>query len=271
MKVIICKNAKKKDDPNCEKVNAVRDKLRELGYEAEYSEEAHGDCDFIVTVGGDGTILSHGKTAARLGKPLLGINTGRLGFITSVEFDELDKLKLLKEKKWRTCSRMMLDVEINGQKFSALNDAVFSREPGAKLPDFEVSSNGITISQFRADGLILSTPTGSTAYALSAGGPIIEPWMDCMELTPLCAHSLFGRPMILSAESPVIVKLTAAAINEADDGHAVYVSVDGDAEIRLKKGESAVISKSALRLALIELDGGGFYCAVRNKLMKPLK
>jgi NAD+ kinase len=197
--------------------------------------------------------------------------------MTSLEFKELDKLELLVNIMPRlkggiasagsaVCSRMMLDVEIGGKTRLALNDVVFIKEIDSKLPDFKVSAKGILISEIRADGLIVSTPTGSTAYALSAGGPIIEPWLDCIELTPLAAHSLFGRPMILSAENPVTVRFEGTA-----DNHAVFVSTDGEQGIELKKGDCVVVRKSALRLFLIDLDGGSFYGAVRNKLMKPLK
>jgi len=263
MKAIVCKNMNKPDDGVA---SQVVEKLREFGIDATFSDSAQADCDLIITVGGDGTILHHGKQAAKLGKPLLGINTGRLGFMTSVEKKELDKLKLLKAGNWRVCSRMMLDVEIGGETHLALNDAVFYKDINSKLPDFYVSAKGTTISEIRADGLIISTPTGSTAYALAAGGPIIEPWLDCIELTPLCAHSLFGRPMILSAENPVTVGFEGASENLA-----VFASVDGLTGIEFKKGEKAVIKKSALRLSLIDLDGTSFYGAVSNKLMKSLK
>ncbi|MCL2693869.1 MAG: NAD(+)/NADH kinase [Oscillospiraceae bacterium] len=264
MKAVICKNMKK---PDTEIVSLILKTLHGFGIEAVFSDTAREDCDVVITVGGDGTILHHGKAAARLGKPLLGINTGRLGFMTSLEVHRLDELKRLKEN-YSVCSRMMLDVEIGGEKHLALNDAVFYKDVSSKLPEFEVSVKGIVVSEIRADGLILSTPTGSTAYALSAGGPIIEPWLDCIEFTPLCPHSLFGRPMILSAMHPVTVEFEGTP-----DNHAVFVSIDGEQGIEFKKGERAIISKSALRLSLIDLvpHGRGFYDKVHNKLMKPLK
>ncbi|MDR2531516.1 MAG: NAD(+)/NADH kinase [Oscillospiraceae bacterium] len=272
MKAVICKNLTKSDDPNCEIISEVKGRLRGFGIEAEFSESVRADCDLIITVGGDGTILHHGKAAAKLGLPLLGINTGRLGFMTSLEINELDKLELLKTKGFHICSRMMLDVEIGGQTHLALNDAVFYKDINSKLPDFKVHVNGTAISELRADGLILSTATGSTAYALSAGGPIIEPCMDCIELTPLCAHSLFNRPMILSAENPVTVHFdTRPSLKDAPDNHAVFISIDGGRGIPFGKGEYATVRKSQLRLSLIDLVGGSFYKAVSNKLMRPLK
>jgi len=265
MKAIICKNMNKPDSPIVDDVIA---RLRGLGIEAEFSDGARSDCDLIITVGGDGTILHHGKAAAKLGKPLLGINTGRLGFMTSLERKELDLLEQLKTREWQVCSRMMIDVEVGGAVYPALNDAVIYKDVNSKLPEFMVMTDGFVVSEFRADGLILSTPTGSTAYALSAGGPIIVPWVDCVELVPLCAHSLFGRPMILSAEKPVTVEFEG--ISETDN-HSVFVSIDGEKGLPLQKGQSVTVRKSGVRLNLIDLKGGSFYNAVHNKLMKPLK
>jgi NAD+ kinase len=262
MKIIICKNLKKNQDPNCTVVTDIIAKLKSFGMSAEFSSTVHENCDLIITVGGDGTILHHGKAAARLNKPLLGINMGRLGFMTSIELGELDLLERLKNPNIN--KRMMLDVNIRGEKHLALNDAVFYRGQDSKLPEFTVKSNNHVISEVRADGLIISTPTGSTAYALSAGGPIIEPWLDCIELTTLCAHSLFGRPMIFSADEPLIIRYGD------DDKRNVFVTVDGETGIPLGKNEDVIIKRSELRLSLIDLKDGSFHLAVKNKLMKPL-
>lgn len=259
MKIIVCRNLKK-DDFHI--VEEVVQKLRNFGHNAEYSEAVHGNCDMIITIGGDGTILHHGKNAAKLNKPLIGINTGTLGFMTGLEIGELDLLKRLGSKKnYSICSRMMFDVEVNNETYLALNDAVFLKDLDSKLPQFKVSASGSTVSEIRADGIILSTPTGSTAYALSAGGPIIEPWLNCIEFTPICAHTLFGRPMIFSAENPVTVEFD----------RKVFLSVDGDKGIKLAKNGLATIKKSSLKLSLIDLKGGSFYTSVHDKLMKPLK
>jgi NAD+ kinase len=263
MKAIICKNVKKPDDGS---VSAVTAKLCELGIDAELAGEARADCDLIITIGGDGTILYHGKAAARLGLPLLGINTGRLGFMTSLEINELDKLELLKTKKWEISPRMMLDITLGGRTILALNDAVFLKSINSKLPEFIIKSQGMKKTEIRADGLIISTPTGSTAYALSAGGPIIEPWLECIELTPLCAHSLFSRPMILSAQNPLTVQFDGSSAT-----HTVYACVDGEQALEFKEGEAAIIQKSALHLDLINLGGGNFHTAVSKKLMKSIK
>lgn len=223
------------------------------------------DCDLIVTIGGDGTILKWGKRAALAGKPLLGINTGRLGFMTALEADELDQLSVLKSGSYRLSRRMLLELILSdGRRFPVLNDVVLSRKLTSKLPEFSVRINGIDISRLRADGLIFSTPTGSTAYALSAGGPIIEPSVECVEMTLLCAHTLWNRPMIFSANDTITVSFGGSA-DEVD------VSADGDSGILLRAGETLMIRKSELSFHLIDIENNGFYSAVNNKLIQPIK
>lgn len=223
------------------------------------------DCDLIVTIGGDGTILKWGKRAALAGKPLLGINTGRLGFMTALEADELDQLSVLKSGSYRLSRRMLLELILSdGRRFPVLNDVVLSRKLTSKLPEFSVRINGIDISRLRADGLIFSTPTGSTAYALSAGGPIIEPSVECVEMTLLCAHTLWNRPMIFSANDTITVSFGVSA-DEVD------VSADGDSGILLRAGETLTIRKSELSFHLIDIENNGFYSAVNNKLIQPIK
>lgn len=227
------------------------------------------NCDVLITVGGDGTILKWGKKAALMGKPLLGINTGRLGFMTALETDDFDKIKALKTGKYHISKRMLMYGDFvlsNGNKrYLALNDIVLSKDSYSKLPEFTVQSNGITVSKIRADGLIFSTPTGSTAYALSAGGPIIEPTVECMELTPLCAHTLLNRPMIFSGNDVITVSYSGY------EGSAVSVSVDGDSGIKFSEGELIKITKSDIYLNLIDISGSSFYNSVSSKLMQPLK
>lgn len=227
------------------------------------------NCDVLITVGGDGTILKWGKKAALMGKPLLGINTGRLGFMTALETDDFDKIKALKTGKYHISKRMLMYGDFvlssGNKRYLALNDIVLSKDSYSKLPEFTVQSNGITVSKIRADGLIFSTPTGSTAYALSAGGPIIEPTVECMELTPLCAHTLLNRPMIFSGNDAITVSYSSY------EGSAVSVSVDGDSGIKFSEGELIKITKSDIYLNLIDISGSSFYNSVSSKLMQPLK
>lgn len=285
---LICTNLKKEKSQRitalvCEKllqfgITPFMDKIYEdYSNKESFSNVVFGElsslinsCDMFLTIGGDGTILRWGKQAASVKKPLLGVNTGRLGFMATLECDELDKLKLLKTGDYFVSKRMLLDVKQTNtegveNEYLALNDIVLNKSRYAKLPEFVISTKGFEVSKIRADGLIFSTPTGSTAYSLSAGGPIIEPEAECVEFTPLCAHTLFGRPMVFTGKNAIEIKY--AAYENSD----VILSVDGDDVIDFKEGEILRITKSQIFLELIDIDGGSFYSAVHNKLMQPLK
>lgn len=233
------------------------------------SQENADNCDFFLTIGGDGTILRWGKKAAACNKALLGVNTGRLGFMATLEKDGLSKLGCLSSENYKISTRMMLDVTIHSEKgttqFNALNDVVLFKGTTSKLPEYIVLSGNTEVERVRADGLIISTPTGSTAYSLSAGGPIIDPKISCFEVTALSPHTLFNRPMIFSVDEPL--KAGYIAYENSD----VYLSADGDKPIQIFPNDTICISKSRLELKLIDIDGVSFYSSVHNKLMKPLK
>lgn len=227
-------------------------------------------CDYILVVGGDGTILRHAKRFAKHNKAILGLNSGRLGFMATLEHDEIDLLKDFCEGRFTVSKRMMLKAVAqleNGQtkEFTALNDVVFSKGTGCKIADFVVEKNESVITALRADGLIFSTPTGATAYSLSAGGPLIEPQLDCIEFTQICPHSLFARSMIFSPDSEISV-----CYNAATNPH-VTVEVDGVAELRLTPGDKVRIMRSENEVKLIDITGSSFYDLVNMKLIKPLK
>ncbi|MCL1902935.1 MAG: NAD(+)/NADH kinase [Oscillospiraceae bacterium] len=219
------------------------------------------DCDAYITIGGDGTILKAGAECAVYKKPLLGINTGRLGFMATLEKDSLDKLERLKNGDFKTNRRMLIEARVGErQPQILLNDVVLHRGAVERLPDFSVTRNGTEVIRVRADGIIISTPTGSTAYSLSAGGPIIEPELECFLVTALCPHTLFNRPMVFSPNG----SLEISANN-------VSVCMDGGDGIILKENEKVVITKSEYCLEIIDIDGNNFYNAIHNKLMNPLK
>ncbi len=233
-------------------------------------EKSVKQCDAIIVIGGDGTILKCSKIVAPFHKPILGINSGRLGFMASIESNELSYLKNLVEGNYTIVKRMMIKGVINfkdGRKFeqSALNDIVVARAPFCKIADFEVSMNNNVISSLRADGLIFSTPTGATAYSLSAGGPIIEPDMECIEFTQICPFSLFARTMIFSSEKTL--KVCYSSAKDTD----VVISFDGNEEIPFSTEDELYISKSNNYIYLIDFNGSNFYNSVNKKLMKPLK
>ncbi|MCL2036570.1 MAG: NAD(+)/NADH kinase [Oscillospiraceae bacterium] len=258
MKVFVV-SKESKESKGAEIYDAFRKMIDSLSIEI---TDNISECDFVITIGGDGTILKVGKEAAKQGLPLLGINTGRLGFMATVEKDELGKLSdWLKAGVYTHIShRMMFDVEVAEQVTTVLNDVVISRKPNARLPHFTVLKDDIEVMRVRGDGIIIATPTGSTAYSLSAGGPIIEPEMHCFLVTALCPHTLFNRPMIFSPGTTLKIF--------AEDA---LVSVDGGEAIELKDGDCITVTKSCSSLSLLSIDGDSFYNSLHNKLMKPLK
>lgn len=284
MKIVLCPNFGKKNAlPTALKCCDI---LKDLGMDvfvsedfcSEFSEkpfvqfgkieEITKESDTVIAIGGDGTILKASAYASEYDKPLLGINTGRLGFMASMETEDLDKLSRLKEQDYIVETRMMIDAELisNGEPVSvhtALNDVVIAR-PYSKIADYEISTDGIVVSSMRSDGMVFATPTGSTAYALSAGGPILEPETECIQLTPICPHSLFSRTMVFTSDRLLEVR------HYAEDD-SVYYSVDGKARCKLSKNDRLVIKKSLKKLKLIDIKGHSFFDAVNNKLMNPIK
>ncbi len=274
MNIFICANVSK--EKSVETVDVVMNKIKSIGFEVsgfsdsrEVSPEAEAlirNCDMIITIGGDGTIIRWGRYAAKYEKPLLGINTGRLGFMTTLEYNDIDRLERLKTEEYSITERMLLEVDCgNNGTYTAVNDVVFTKNKYAKLPEFCVNVDCFEVTRIRADGIIFSTPTGSTAYSLAAGGPIIAPDAKCIEFTPLCAHSLFGRPMIFSSDSEISVSF------KGYEKSGVIINVDGDDDLDFNENDIVKIRRSSLALKLVDIDGGGFYNAVHNKLMTPLK
>lgn len=231
--------------------------------------EITAECDNIIAIGGDGTILKASHFSSEYDKPLLGINTGHLGFMASMEVDELENLVKLKTHDYIIETRMMLDVEqIRDNtviaKYTALNDIVVAR-PYSKITDYDIFTDGYTVSSIRADGVVFSTPTGSTAYALSAGGPISEPHLECIQMTPICPHSLSSRTMLFAPERRIEIK------HYSKHRSGVYYSVDGQDEIKFDYGDVLVVSKSLKKMKLIDIKGYSFFNAVKNKLMNSIK
>ena len=231
--------------------------------------ESPGICSFIVTVGGDGTIIKWGKIAAEFDLPLLGVNMGRLGFMATLEPDEIGRIPGILSGELTMSRRMLLDCKVKrGDKVifseSVVNDVIVSRSSLSKLPEYVVSCGTSEVSRLCADGVILSTPTGSTAYSLSAGGPILSPDLDCIEFTALCPHTLFNRPMIFSANQPVSVNVC-----HYDNSKATF-SVDGGKGIPFLDGDVLRLTRSKFALSIIEA-GEGFYGAIHNKLITPIK
>ena len=227
-------------------------------------EEMVARCDVVIAVGGDGTIIHTARHASRADKPILGVNLGRLGFLAGVERDELHLLRRLFDGSYTVRRHMMLDVTVHGaageKTYCALNDAVVSGAQ-SKIFDFGLSVDGSETYRFRADGLILATPTGSTAYSLSAGGPVLDPQMDCILFTPICPHSLFNRSTVFSADK----RLTVSADSEYSGD--VFLTVDGDDPIRIARSDTISVRRSERATLLIKMDDRNFYDIVNRKIL----
>lgn len=233
-------------------------------------EELMPRCDFVLVIGGDGTILKHAKKLAGYGKAILGLNCGRLGFMATLEHNELELLNDFCMGRYYVSERMTLKAEVftaSGEthSFCALNDVVFSKTDGCKISDFVVSKGDTVVSALRADGIVFSTPTGATAYSLSAGGPLIEPELECIEFTQICPHSLFARSMIFTPDSRLGVTFQSGSCEK------VLLVVDGVNELYLSAGDRAVVSRSESVVRLIDITGDSFHRSISKKLMTPLK
>lgn len=226
------------------------------------------NADFAIAIGGDGTILKCVSGLADSDIKLLGINTGRLGFMASVEKDNLCQLERLFTGEYKISERMLITGEVDkkGNTISvhALNDIVVSSRY-SKIIEFDVCVNDNLIGSYLADGVVFSTPTGSTAYALSTGGPIIEPEMECIEMNLICPHSLFTRPMIYKADSELTF------VHRSTEDLRVGFSSDGNDAISLERGEKLTIKKSSRKVRLIDMTGITFYDSLNRKLMRTLK
>ncbi len=222
------------------------------------------NCDLVITIGGDGTIIHTSKRACLYQKPVLGINLGRIGFVAGLEPNELKNLKKITSNDFTIENRMMLDIyindKINDKKFFALNDAVFSAGKISGLVDLNVAFNDNKINQYRSDGIIIATPTGSTAYSLSAGGPVVEPNMKCILLTPICSHSLFSRSIVFGEDS----KLSICSAKE--NNRQLYLTIDGEKSIKLSYNDIVEITVSKTQVGLINLSEHNFYGVLNQKL-----
>ena len=249
--------------------NSCRAEFAEFSYiQYDYFPAMVHRMDIVIAIGGDGTMLRCAKEMIGSKALLLGINTGTLGFMAGLETDELDELEQLFRGKYELSPRMMIEGTLkhgnNVQTFTALNDIAVSGLYG-KVFDFTVCSNDNLIGRYRADGIVCSTPTGSTAYALSAGGPLLEPELSCIELTFICPHSLFNRPLLVSSDRRITIQHTAR------DSRNILLSADGEKPIPFPLGDKLDIVKSKHSISLINLRNGGFYDAVNRKLMQSIK
>lgn len=222
-------------------------------------------CDLAVTVGGDGTIIHSAKYASKADKPMIGVNVGRLGFAAEVEPDNIEDLNRLLIGDYSVQKRMLLDVTVRDKDgrektYLAVNEANIARGQLSRMIDISVSLDNSPISSYHADGLLFSTPTGSTAYALSAGGPVIYPEMKCILLTPVCPHSLISRSVVFGSNAVLTARI------KLNDSIPAVLSIDGERNISITPDDFITIKKSDKSLKLITLYDRNFYQLLNEKL-----
>jgi NAD+ kinase len=220
--------------------------------------------DIAVTVGGDGTIIHNAKYAAHYDKPLLGVNLGRIGFVANIEPDELGELRKLATGDYRIQRRMLLDIEKSrgalSRSYTAVNEVAVHRDSLSSMVDISVDLDGERIINYRADGMLFSTPTGSTAYSFSAGGPIIDPRMRCILLTPVCPHALSSRQVVFSDSSVLTASVHPSSTLKC------YMTVDGQDYVPISSEDRITVRRSEHELQLIILKEKNFYTLLNEKL-----
>lgn len=259
--------------PNAQKVtSALCEELGRLGVSFSVFEEAAGndreelipEADIVIAVGGDGSIIRTAKLASKYGKPVLGVNAGNVAFMAGLEFDEISSLGAIVSGNYVTDRRMMLDVTIGnseGPLFTdfCLNDVVIGRGREIRIIEAEIFCDGKPVGTYRADGMVFSTPTGSTAYSLSAGGPVAEPTLECIMMAPLAPYTLSSRPVIFGADRKITVRVTP--YNED-----TVCSCDGNPAVRFDSTMTAEISKSEYFAEFIRIKNEQFWDVLKHKI-----
>jgi NAD+ kinase len=246
------KEAEHVDSEQCEIKSVETQKLQE-------------ESDLIVVLGGDGTMLSTARLVADREIPVLGINYGSLGYLTEFRIEEVfSALERILEGDFEIDRRVMLNIQHrHGEKTlntgRVLNDIVINKSVVARMIEIEVYFNNLFVNSFRADGLIVSTPTGSTAYNLSAGGPIVYPSMNAMVLTPICPFTLTNRPIVMSDEAEIVLQLK-------NDTEGVVLTLDGQIGYPMKTQDKVVIRKSRTSFNLVQPLNRNYFDVLRNKL-----
>jgi NAD+ kinase len=259
-------------------LRTLSDLAAELGVALDLEPELHeetgvgapmedvGSLDALLTLGGDGTLLRGARLLDGQQVPILGVNLGRLGFLTTLSADELEEgFRRFVRGDFRAEARMALDAaafDASGaerRRWLALNDVVLHKGGFARVMRLSVAVNGETIAAYAADGIILATPTGSTAYSLSAGGPVVVPALDLILLTPVSAHTLAIRPLVLPATAEVSVR--------AEDGpEELLVTVDGQVGTTFASGETLVVRRAESPVLVVRFPGSSFFSRMRRKL-----
>lgn len=241
----------------------------EFGDNEKYLDDSalFGICDVIIAIGGDGTIIHAAKKAYKYSKPILGINAGNLAFMSGLEQHETALLSCLCNNEFTLDKRMLLEMKAydpdNNEILNedcCVNDIVIARGEMIKLIRLNVSCDGENINEYYADGIIVSTPTGTTAYSLSAGGPVVDPRIESIVLTPICTHSLFARSIIFDSNSEICVTIPK------EEKEQICISCDGDDSLIIPSGSKIVIKKSSDFVNFIRIKNDSFIDVLNSKL-----
>ena len=229
-------------------------------------DELYREADAVIVLGGDGSLLDAARRAAPNGKPMLGINMGRLGYMAELEMTDLHMLEKLVAGEFELDRRAMLHITVKTENGGtraesfALNDAVISNGSVARIVDLELYEGGELVTTYRADGVIVATPTGSTAYSMSAGGPIADPKLRCLCVTPICPHSLTARPILFRDNAMLEIK------NTCQREKMLYLTVDGKINFEIYRGDKVAVTRSEMETTLIRFQKSGFYNRLQNKM-----
>ncbi|MBQ8869387.1 MAG: NAD(+)/NADH kinase [Oscillospiraceae bacterium] len=259
--------ALQKDSVEVYVLEDIRDKITDSSVKSISSDKLYGNIDFAVTIGGDGTIIRAAYLLLEFEIPIIGVNLGTLGFLTGIEKDELNLLHKIAQGKYSIEERLVLKVDIENKdgktSFNAINDVIICKNAFSGIIDIDVNCGGIETAHYRADGIILSTASGSTAYAMSAGGPIMHPSVKAISLTPICAHSLLSRTIILPENETVTVKTNANL-----DKKTACVVADGLCSQQITENDKITINRYHKNVKFICLEGKNYYSAINQKLME---
>jgi len=286
-RVTLISNIKKDIPP--EALEKVLNKLGELGCEVTVSKEDKNplferfgfirsvssesmfdNSSLLIVMGGDGSIIEASRMSSGVDIPIVGINFGRLGYLAELEIGDLSLLENIVSGDYKTEDRMMLDVEIvRGDetikmKYPCLNETVLSNAPISRLAGFDLYCDGEHTAHYDADGVIISTPTGSSAYSLSAGGPLVYQTMECIIATPICPHSFTLRPVVFTGESRLEIRNASCRMNK------MFITVDGRDNAEIFTTDIIKINKSDMKTRLVRVKEGGFINTLHRKLGKNL-
>lgn len=222
-------------------------------------------CDLLIVIGGDGTIIHTAKKAAQFDKPVLGINAGRIGYLAALNCDELNLISKIVTGDYYTEERIMLSVSTESddrqKEFLAFNEAVVCKGAISRMIDIDLELDNHTL-RYRADGLIISTPTGSSAYSLSAGGPLLDPRLDSLLITPICPYTYLNKAMVIPTDTAISVSVDTA------DSKDAYLTVDGEVAVKILSGDKINVSRSDTTVKLIRLKSESIFRHLESKILR---